>query len=110
MFSKRSRVTNRSKICLLVLSLTVVDNSTITPIGLTVPSDAPYDQEAFTFSHFKPRGWYDLLCVCVPVRVLPVLATWHIRSKRSVLIVMHSLASPHRLCQIFTKLPRLLNG
>ena len=36
--------------------LMMVDNSTITPIRLTVPSNSPYDQEALSFSHFKQRG------------------------------------------------------
>ncbi len=35
--------------------LMVVDNSTFSPICLTVHSDAPYDQEALSFSHFKWR-------------------------------------------------------
>jgi hypothetical protein len=43
----------------LVLPLTVVDNSTITPICLTVISDALSNQEAFSFSHFKRRGLYE---------------------------------------------------
>jgi Kef-type K+ transport system membrane component KefB len=65
-----------------VLPLTVVDNSTITPIRLTVPSDAPYDQEAFSCSHFKRRGLYDLSCLLVLALSLPspfsgaALASW----------------------------------
>ncbi len=39
-----------------VLPLMMVDNSTITPIRLTVPSNSPYDQEALSFSQFKQRG------------------------------------------------------
>jgi hypothetical protein len=38
----------------LVQPLTVVDNSIFSPIRLTVPSDLPYDQEAFFVSHFQP--------------------------------------------------------
>jgi len=50
---------------------TVVDNSTITPIRLTVHSDTHYDQEAFSFSHFKRRGLYDLSSVPVLARGMP---------------------------------------
>ncbi len=37
----------------------VGDNSPFSPIRLTVPSDAPYDQEALSFSHFKQPGESD---------------------------------------------------
>jgi Molybdopterin oxidoreductase Fe4S4 domain len=65
-----------------VLPFMVVDNSTITPIRLTVPSDASYYQEAPSFSHYKRRGLYDLSYLLVLARSLPspfsgaVLASW----------------------------------
>ncbi len=69
-------------VMVLVLPLSVVDNSVFFPIRLTVPSDAPYDQEALSCSHFKRRGLYDLSCLLVLARSLPspfsgaALAAW----------------------------------
>ena len=37
----------------LVQRFTVVDNSDISPSGLTVPSDSPYDKETLPATHFK---------------------------------------------------------
>lgn len=54
-----------------VLPFMVVDNSAITPIRLTVPSDASYDQAALSFSHHKRRGLYDLSYLLVRARSLP---------------------------------------
>jgi len=48
-----------------VLPHTVVDNSAISPTGLTVPSDSAYDEETFHATHFKQRGsLWPFICSC----------------------------------------------
>ena len=49
----------------LVLPLTMVDNSDLSPFRLTASSDSPYDKDTIPAIHFKQRGFvWPFMCSC----------------------------------------------